>query len=70
MTLPSFLPGEASSSRMARLWYMRNDSTIIYREAFRTCDPIPWYRGPPISGEYTVHLEWTQGAGRQDGRKD
>jgi hypothetical protein len=61
--LPSYLPGEASPSKVARLRYVRADGTIIYEAVFAASDSIPWYNGPSIHGESTVHLEWAQGMG-------
>jgi hypothetical protein len=56
-----FLPETASRNKSARIWYMKSDSTVLYRATFMPNDLIPFYRSlDPLPGPYTVHIEWTE----------
>lgn len=57
----NFLP-ETAANKRARIWYMRDDNTVLWQAAFMPYDPIPFYRGfEPLRGSYTIHVVWAEG---------
>jgi hypothetical protein len=56
-----FLPETAAPNSVARIWYMRGDSTVLWRADFHPHNPIPFYRGiDPLPVPHTTHIEWTE----------
>lgn len=55
----TLLPYTASCYRPATIWYEREDGTLLYKQMFNPCTPIPFYNGvEPIFGPYKIHIEW------------
>jgi hypothetical protein len=58
-----FLPETAAWNRVARIWYMRADGTVLWSAAFHPQNPIPFYRElHPLPWPYTIRIEWTENA--------